>query len=42
LEVEESVSGEALAKELAERARSEGVELAGSGGPLTGLAETVP
>ncbi len=33
--------GEALAQELVERARSEGVELVGPGGLLTGLTKTV-
>ena len=32
---------EALAQELVERARSEGVELVGPGGLLTGLTKTV-
>ena len=37
----ERTVGEALAQELVERARSEGVELVGLGGLLSGLTKTV-
>ncbi len=41
LESSERTVDEELAEELVERARSEGVELVGPGGLLTGLTKTV-
>jgi hypothetical protein len=37
-----AIDQEQLARELVERARTEGVELVGPGGLLTGLTKTVP